>query len=151
MRDKFTRGISCRVSAVIIEQDRLLLARFSHQSRWRYVLLGGHLEPGETIFECVKREMREELGVAVEPLHLCYVLENFFLLRDRTEHELTFFVVARLSDPHATFTLEPELEVQFIDWQTELPHIVLLPEPIHRQLLRSRPDRRQDGPTSCGG
>ncbi len=52
-------------AAIIISNGRVLLARRrqgdSHQGFWEFP--GGAVEPGETIEECLARELKEELGV----------------------------------------------------------------------------------------
>jgi mutator protein MutT len=57
-----------RVVAAVIERDsRFLVCERPPQKRhgglWEFP--GGKVEPGETDFEAVQRELREELGVAV--------------------------------------------------------------------------------------
>ncbi|MGP3953396.1 (deoxy)nucleoside triphosphate pyrophosphohydrolase [Streptomyces sp. 7N604] len=58
------------VGAAVLDGGRLLAARRSAPpalaGRWE--LPGGKLEPGETPEEGLVRELREELGVEVEPL-----------------------------------------------------------------------------------
>lgn len=53
-------------AAIIIAGGRVLLARRkrgdSHQGYWEFP--GGAVEAGETLEECLVRELREELGVA---------------------------------------------------------------------------------------
>jgi NAD+ diphosphatase len=49
----------------VVDRDRLLLGR---QARWpegRFSVLAGFVEPGETLEEAVRREVREESGVEV--------------------------------------------------------------------------------------
>lgn len=45
--------------------DQVLLA---HQPGWgkRYSILAGFVEPGETLEECVKREVREEVNIEID-------------------------------------------------------------------------------------
>lgn len=57
------------VTAAIIEQEgQVLLTRRSHgqidAGRWEFP--GGKQEPGETLAECLEREIMEELSVTVE-------------------------------------------------------------------------------------
>src|SRR3954453_23722886 len=56
----------------MIEEGRILLCHRS-PDRWWYPnvwdLPGGHVEPGETPAEALKRELREELGVSVHSPH----------------------------------------------------------------------------------
>jgi 8-oxo-dGTP diphosphatase len=53
-------------AAIIISNGRVLIARRmqgdSHQGYWEFP--GGAVEPGETLEECLARELAEELGVA---------------------------------------------------------------------------------------
>jgi len=50
------------VKAVILDGDRVVVLR-NEREEWE--LPGGRLEAGETIEECLVREVREELGVTV--------------------------------------------------------------------------------------
>lgn len=46
----------------------LLLARSPHYAKGMYSALAGFVEPGESIEDCVRREVAEEVGVAVDDL-----------------------------------------------------------------------------------
>ncbi len=48
----------------IIDGDRILLARHRRFAQ-RYTVIAGFVEPGETLEECVEREVHEEVGIAV--------------------------------------------------------------------------------------
>lgn len=63
--DKFWIGIH----GVISERGRLLVLKRAPEMRYRpgsWDLPGGHLETGEGIEECLRREVREETGLRVE-------------------------------------------------------------------------------------
>ena len=69
------------VGALIIDGDRILLverAREPHAGWWS--LPGGVLERGETLADAVRREVREETGLEVEPLCVIEIFER--ILRD---------------------------------------------------------------------
>jgi 8-oxo-dGTP diphosphatase len=54
-------------AAVINEADKFLMARRSHgdeAGKWEFP--GGKVEPGEDPRDCLRRELREELGVQAE-------------------------------------------------------------------------------------
>ncbi|GCE31032.1 NADH pyrophosphatase [Dictyobacter alpinus] len=53
---------------LIYDGDRILL---SHKPGWgkRYGLIAGFVEPGETLEECVHREVKEEAGIEIDNLH----------------------------------------------------------------------------------
>ena len=48
--------------------DACLLAHASHHAEDMYSVLAGFVEPGETLEECVAREVREEVGIEVEDI-----------------------------------------------------------------------------------
>jgi 8-oxo-dGTP pyrophosphatase MutT (NUDIX family) len=62
------------VSAVILEEGRVLLQRRDDTGRWG--LPGGGVEPGESVRQALIREVREETGLDVEPLRLIGVYSD---------------------------------------------------------------------------
>ncbi len=54
-----------RVKAIIINSSDEILLGYSHKT---YQFPGGHLEKGETIKECLVRELKEELGMDIEDI-----------------------------------------------------------------------------------
>lgn len=53
------------IMAVVDDQDRLLLARHDSWPVGRFSLLAGFVEPGESLEQTVRREVREEAGITV--------------------------------------------------------------------------------------
>ena len=65
------------VGAVVIEGGRVLLIRRGHAPmKGEWSLPGGALEVGETLLEGVRREVREETGLDVEPVAMIEVLDR---------------------------------------------------------------------------
>jgi NAD+ diphosphatase len=68
-------GLMCfpRLSPAIIVRiergDQILLARNHRFPPGLFSVLAGFVEPGETLEECVAREVREEVGIEVEDIH----------------------------------------------------------------------------------
>ena len=60
--------------------------------------LGGGIEFGESSREAVLREIKEEIGLEVENLHLVGVLENIFVCEGQQGHEVVFVYDAEFVD-----------------------------------------------------
>ena len=60
--------ISPAVIVAVIRGERILLARARRFPPGLYSVLAGFVEPGETLEECVAREVREETGIEVRDL-----------------------------------------------------------------------------------
>ena len=60
--------ISPAVIVAIIKERQILLARSSRFASAMYSVLAGFVEPGESLEECVKREIREEAGIEVKDI-----------------------------------------------------------------------------------
>lgn len=57
--------VSPAVIMLVHRGDALLLAHAAHHPPGMYSVLAGFVEPGETLEECVAREVREEVGIDV--------------------------------------------------------------------------------------
>ncbi len=60
--------ISPVVMALIQKGDEILLARSPHFPPGMYSILAGFVNPGETLEQCVQREVLEEVGLQVEEI-----------------------------------------------------------------------------------
>lgn len=58
--------VSPSMIAAVIKEDKILLARSTRFKSGFYSVLAGFVEPGETLEECVKREVMEEAGIEVK-------------------------------------------------------------------------------------
>ncbi|MBN1935189.1 MAG: NUDIX hydrolase [Anaerolineae bacterium] len=96
--------IKVRATAVLIENEHILLVEQRVSDRRKWSLPGGTLEAGETLEQCLLREMREETGLTVSLERLLYVC-------DRIEPEVQVlhitFAVKRLGG-QLTSGSEPE-------------------------------------------
>ena len=65
----YPRLIPAVIAGVIDpESDRIVLTKYAHRAMAFYALIAGFTEIGETLEECVKREVYEETGLYVKNL-----------------------------------------------------------------------------------
>lgn len=69
--------LTVRVTGVLIEDCKLLLTEQHVTQARSWSLPGGGLEYGETIEQCIIREMKEETGLDVSVKDLLYVCDHF--------------------------------------------------------------------------
>jgi NAD+ diphosphatase len=62
----FFPPVSPAVIVVILKGDYILLAHNRRFSKDMYSLIAGFVDPGETLEECVRREIAEEVGIQVD-------------------------------------------------------------------------------------
>ena len=60
--------VSPAMMALVIRGRELLLARANRFPQAMYSALAGFVEPGETIEDCVRREVKEEVGVDIDDI-----------------------------------------------------------------------------------
>jgi NAD+ diphosphatase len=50
----------------VVKEDKILLSHYAGFPGSRFTITAGFVEPGETLEECIKREIKEEVGVQVK-------------------------------------------------------------------------------------
>lgn len=88
--------LNYRICAILIHNHKILLQGDDTCDFW--VLPGGRCKFGETSDQAIKRELKEELGIAFENLSFIHSLENLFVFNDITYHEISFFYKEILID-----------------------------------------------------
>lgn len=88
-----------RVYGIFVYNKQILLSREYHKNRWTIKFPGGGLEFGEGPIDCLKREIREELGMNVRLLRHFYTLDFYQVsaLRSGTQL-LSIFYLARFQE-----------------------------------------------------
>ena len=80
---------SVRVAILCVRGDRVLANTEDHINFW--FLPGGALVTEEDVESCAAREWEEEVGLPAGPMRLVGVLENFFGLPEKRQHEIGFY------------------------------------------------------------
>ena len=125
--------LSLATTAVAFDAEgRLLLVERRDNGLW--ALPGGIMQPGETVAEAVSREVQEETGFHVVPMHLIGVYSDPDLLvayPDGTEHHPVVLCFRCEISGGSARTGDETLDVGFFALH-DLPPLV----PQHRQRLR---------------
>ncbi|WP_309294017.1 NAD(+) diphosphatase [Azonexus sp.] len=124
--------ISPAVMVLVRDGRRLLLARSSRFKPGVYSALAGFVEPGETLEQCVIREVREEVGIGIANLR--YFASQSWPFPDS-------LMIAFLAD-YAGGAIAPQQgEIEAADWFTP-EALPLLPEPVSiaRRLIEAALD-----------
>ena len=79
---------------VMFQNKILLLKRKSSHGTDMWCLGGGHLEFGETIIECAKREVKEETGLIIKNAKIICVNEDLYFIQSDNKHYITIGCLA---------------------------------------------------------
>ncbi|MCL6626712.1 MAG: NUDIX hydrolase [Alicyclobacillus shizuokensis] len=103
------------VSAAIVRDDRVLVVRRArHPARGVFTLPGGVVEAGETLKQAVVREVKEETGLAVEPIGLAGHRE--VVVRDAEGRVERHFVILAFAARWVAGEPQPSEEVAEARW-----------------------------------
>jgi nucleoside triphosphatase len=123
------------VGALIVnEKEEILLVR-SYKWGNRYTVPGGHIELGERSETAVKREIKEEVGLDVEPVKLLLVQEAVYP-EDYIKHEHYIFLDYLCRTNSSRVTLDGK-EIQEYIWTTPSDAIQLNLESFTRNLVEA--------------
>ncbi len=82
--------ITNSIKAIIIDGTHLLTVHMrSQDGKEYYTLPGGKQEPNELMIDALKREVKEETGLTVEPKSLLFIREGF----GKESHRIEFMFI----------------------------------------------------------
>jgi ADP-ribose pyrophosphatase YjhB (NUDIX family) len=137
-RELIARGIILHEGAVLVNYSR------NKKTGERYCALpGGHVDPGESCAEALRRELQEELGCDSQVGDLCFVAESIYAGRkasDKKRHEVVLYFATTLlqlprSDGERILSPEPEKTFRWLPL-AELQNANLLPPNAKQSLLQ---------------
>jgi len=86
----------CRAAGLIEKDGKYLIMKID-DSKY-YHIPGGHIEAFEDSKRAVCREIKEEVGIEVEPKNLFCINENFFIQNNKKFHGIEFYYVLKPKD-----------------------------------------------------
>ncbi len=115
---------SVGVAALIWKDGKILLyERAGSHGHGTWSIPGGHLEYGESWEECIRREVMEEVGVALKNVRYLATTNDIFA--GDSKHYISIWMEADLPDGEEPRSMEPEKVIR-LTW-SDLKH---LPEPL---------------------
>jgi 8-oxo-dGTP diphosphatase len=129
MAEEIKKRPKVGVDVVVRKGDMILLhERKGDNNDWVWHVPGGHLELFEEVFDCAKREVKEEIDIEVKNLKVAKILNNIY--RDIGIHYVTFYVDSELESGEPKI-MEPE-KCKSIKWFK----ISEIPENLHPSFQR---------------
>ncbi len=135
---------SYRISGILICKGKVLFQHFRNTTE--YALPGGHAEVGETSEQTIMREFMEESKIAVKPVRMVAVGENFFPWPTKPVncHQVSLYYMLEAKEEIETkdFDFMDELSGERYDlefcWKTaeEIKGMTMYPANIKEDILR---------------
>lgn len=113
--------INVRVYATIVKDKKVLVLHEEYVGEQLMKFPGGGLEFGESVLECVQRELDEELNIKVKNIEHLYTQENFLVSKFRnSEQLLTIYYLAEIIDENELLILDPCIDkIEWVSLETE--------------------------------
>lgn len=88
--------VSARAIIFNAAHDHILVERNDWIRYPFYNFIGGGVEVGETLQDCITRELAEETDARIVSARYLFVVENFFPQKDKTMHSLEHYFLVEL-------------------------------------------------------
>ena len=113
--------INVRVYATIVKDKKVLVLHEEYVGEQLMKFPGGGLEFGESVLECVQRELDEELNIKVKYIEHLYTQEDFLVSKFRnSEQLLTIYYLAEMIDENELLIMDPCIEkIEWVSLETE--------------------------------
>lgn len=106
-------NINNSIKAIIIDGTKLLTVQMrSPEGVEYYTLPGGKQEPDELMIDALKREVREETGLSVEPQSLLFIREGF----KEENHRIEFMFICKVQGKVPDSELEYDVNQVGTKW-----------------------------------
>jgi len=111
--------------AVLIGKDNkvLLIKRKGSHGEGAWAPPGGHIDFGESVLRCARRETKEETGIEINDLRVTGFTEDLF--KKEKKHYITVWVKANWKAEKAKICNSEASEINWFSWN-ELPNPLFL-------------------------
>lgn len=104
-------NFNIRVYACVVKDKKVLVLHEEYAGEFLVKFPGGGLEYGESVPECLHRELLEELNVKIKNITHFYTQEDFLLSKFRpNEQLLTLYYLAEIVDEKEFLIIDPCIE-----------------------------------------
>ena len=113
--------INVRVYATIVKDNKVLVLHEEYVGEQLMKFPGGGLEFGESVLECVQRELDEELNIKVKNIEHLYTQEDFLVSKFRnSEQLLTIYYLAEMIDENELLIMDPCIDkIEWVSLETK--------------------------------
>lgn len=136
-------AIRVGIKALIVRDGQILLNRCRRGDKFTYYTLpGGGQRQYESVMQALEREIREETGLSIRPLHMAAMCEEITTdLKSRAQspdytHRLTLIFAAKPLDDVSAAPEHPDSEMQCSEWVAleQADELNLYPRPLRRHI-----------------
>lgn len=130
MKREFPKSPLVGVGGVVIHRKRVLLIRRRHEPlKGEWSLPGGLVEIGEELHQAVRRELKEETGLEVEPVEIMAVFDRIMRPEHRPARVRYHFVIVDYACRWKRGRISPSSDVADARWvlRKNLPPYHLTP------------------------
>ncbi|MBZ9578301.1 NUDIX domain-containing protein [Patescibacteria group bacterium] len=124
MKEK-NKKVRVGVGVIINKKKKILLMkrRGSHGAE-TWAPPGGHIDFGESVTNCAKREVKEEIGIEIKNLEVVGFTEDLF--KKEKKHYITIWVISDWKSSKSKICNEEMSKINWFDWNS-LPKPLFLP------------------------
>lgn len=132
-------AIRVGIKALIVRDGRILLNRCRRGDKFTYYTLpGGGQRQYESVMQALEREIREETGLSIRPLHMAAMCEEITTdLKSRAQspdytHRLTLIFASKPLGDVSAAPEHPDSEMQCSEWVAleQADELNLYPRPL---------------------
>jgi len=130
--------INVRVYVALLKDKKVLGLHEEYVGQQLLKFPGGGLEFGESILECLQRELEEELNIEAKNITHLYTQENFIVSKFRdNEQLLSIYYEAEIADEKELLIMDPCIEkLEWISLSEENPFLLPVDKVVFELLKR---------------